>query len=102
MRTDLIKHEQCLIDLHQTFQRLQIQQQEVLNRLMQYYLDRLADGQSYSSFIPFVHSDKADSICIAYYAMYYSINQFPQAVLALGGIIHTIFELETTNIYRRF
>ncbi len=100
--TDLIKHEQCLIDLHQTIYRLQVQHQEGLNRLFKHYLDRLSEGESYSTFVPYVNNDEADSIFIAYYALYYSTSELAQTTLTLGETLHTIFELETTHLYQPF
>ncbi|CAF4126776.1 unnamed protein product, partial [Rotaria sordida] len=35
-------------------------------------------------------------------AMYYSTTRLAQVALALGINIHTIFELETTHLYRPF
>jgi hypothetical protein len=102
IQTDLIKHQQCLIDLYQTIHRLQVQHQEGLNRLLKHYLDRLTEGESYSTFIPYVNNDEADSIFVDYYAMYYSTTQLAQTALTLGKTIHTIFELETTHLYRPF
>ncbi|CAF3973231.1 unnamed protein product [Rotaria sordida] len=32
--------------------------------------------------------------------MYYSITQLAKAALALGTIIHDVFEVETTDLYR--
>jgi len=102
LATDLNKHEQCLIDLYQTIHDLQVRHQEGLNQLLQHYLDRLSKGESYSTFVPYANNNEADSIFIAYYALYYSINQLTQTVLTLGETIHTIFELETTHLYRPF
>lgn len=99
---NLSQHRQCLIDLYQTISRLQIQHQEGLNRLVKYYSDRLAQGESYTAFIPYANSNEADVIFVAYYAMYYSISQLAQAALTLGETVHTIFELETTHLYRPF
>ncbi len=100
--TDLLKHQQCLIDLHQTIHRLQVQHQEGLNRLLEHYLHRLSEGDSYFNIVPYLNSDEADSIFIAYYAMYYSTTQLAQTALTLGETIHTILELETTHLYRPF
>ncbi|CAF1053029.1 unnamed protein product [Rotaria sp. Silwood1] len=102
IKTDLTKHEKCLIDLQQAVHRLQNQYQEGLNRLLNYYLDRLTEGDSCSTVIPYANSDEADSIFIAYYAMHYSITQFAQTALTLGYTVHAIFELETTHLYRSF
>ncbi|CAF1230327.1 unnamed protein product [Rotaria sordida] len=100
--TDLTKHEQHLIDLYQMIHRLQIQHEEELNRLLTYYLECLTGSELYSTFVPCINSDEANSIFIAYYAMYYSTTQLTQSALTLGETIHTIFELETTHLYRLF
>ncbi|CAF1021837.1 unnamed protein product [Rotaria sordida] len=102
IKIDLKKHEKCLIDLHQAVHRLQNQHQEGLNRRLKYYHDRLIEGESYSTFVPYANSDEADSIFIAYYAMHYSITQFTQTALTLGYTVHAICELETTHLYRSF
>lgn len=102
IEADLLKHQQCLIDLYQTISLLQIQHQEGLNRLIEYYLTRLVEGESYPTFVPYANNDDADSIFIAYYAMYYCTSELAQAALTLGETIHTIFELETTHLYRPF
>jgi hypothetical protein len=99
---DLKKHEQCLIDLHQTVGLLKVQHQQGLNRLVQHYLDRFKEGESYSSFVPYVNNGEADSIFIAYYALYYSTAKLAQTALTLGETVHTIFEIETTHFYRPF
>ena len=101
-KSDLFKHEQCLIDLHQTITRLQTQHQQACDRLLQYYLDRVVEGESPASFIPYVENEKADRIFIGISAMYYSTKQLAQAALALGTNIHTLFELETTNLYQSY
>ncbi len=100
--SDLSGHKQHLIELHQTIHRLQNRNQEAVNRLLVHYLDRLNHGELPSSFIPYVENDKADVIFIGISAMYYSTTQLAQAALALGTNIHTIFELETTSLYRSF
>jgi hypothetical protein len=102
IETDLLKHQQCLIDLDQTIHRLQVQHQEGLNRLLEHYFHRISEGDSYSNIVPYLNSDEADSIFIAYYAMYYSTTNLAQTVLTLGGTIHTILELEVTHLYRSF
>jgi len=99
---DLVRDQQYLISLHQTVLTLQVQHQQSLNRLLEHYLNRLVEGDTYSTFIPYLNNHKADSIFIAYYAMYYSTTRLAQAVLTLGETIHTIVELETTRFYRPF
>lgn len=96
------KHEQCLIDLHEAVNRLQNRYQDGLNQLLQHYLDRLLEGESSSMFVPYANNEEADSIFIAYQAMHYSITQFTQSALTLGHSVHTIFEVETTRLYRSF
>ncbi|CAF0844950.1 unnamed protein product [Adineta steineri] len=100
--TDLAKHEQCLIDLDQTIHRLHVQHQIGLNRLLQHYLSRLSEDESGHSVISYTNSNEAESVFIAYYALYYSTTQLTQCVLTLGETVHTIFELETTHLYRHF
>ncbi len=100
--SDLSKHEQYLIELHQTIHRLQNQHQQTVNRLLEHYLDQMTQGKLPSNFVPYVENEKADIIFIGISAMYYSTNQLAQAALALGTNIHTIFELETTRLYRSF
>lgn len=100
--SDLLKHEQHIIELHQTIQRLQTQHQESVNRILEYYLDQITQGQSPSNFIPYVDNEKADVVFVSISAMYYSTTQLARAALALGTNVHTIFELETTSLYRSF
>jgi hypothetical protein len=100
--SDLTKHEECLIKLHQTIHRLQSQDQEALNRLLGYYLNRLTQGETPSTVVPYATSDQAGLIFIAISAMHYSMTQLARVALALATTIHTIFELETTHIYRPF
>ncbi|CAF3358711.1 unnamed protein product [Rotaria sp. Silwood1] len=100
--SDLSKHEQYLIELHHTIDRLQNQHQNSINGILDYYLDRLTQGELPSKFVPYVENDKADVIIIGISAMYYSTTQLARVALALGSNIHTIFELETTSRYRPF
>ncbi|CAF1406378.1 unnamed protein product [Rotaria sordida] len=100
--SDLSKHEQHLIELHHTIDRLQNQHQNSINRILKHYLNQLTQGELPSKFIPYVENDKADLIIIGISAMYYSTTQLAQIALALGVNIHTIFELETTHLYRPF
>ncbi|CAF3606759.1 unnamed protein product [Rotaria sordida] len=99
---DLSKHEQYLIELHHTINRLQNQHQNSIDRVLKNYLDRLTQAELPSKFIPYVENDKADLIIIGISAMYYSTTRLAQIALALGINIHTIFELETTHLYRPF
>jgi hypothetical protein len=99
---DLLKHQQCLIDLNQTINCLHVQHQEGLNRLLEHYLHRLHEGDSYPNIVPCINNEEADLIFIAYYSMYYSTTQLAQSVLTLGEAIHTILELETTYHYQPF
>jgi len=100
--SDLLKHEQYLIELHQTIYRLQSQHQAAIDRILEYYLDKMTQGESPSNFIPYIDNENADIIFIGISSMYYSTNQLARAALALGTSIHTIFELETTALYRSF
>lgn len=99
---DLVKDQQDLIRLHKTVLHLKCQHQQALNRLLEHYLSCLIEGQSFSTFMPYLENNDADSIFIAYYAMYYSTTRLAQATLKLGETIHTIIEAETTRIYRQF
>jgi hypothetical protein len=100
--SDLSKHQQYLIELHQTIHRLQNQNQEAVNRLLEHYLDRVAQGELPLTFVPYAKNQDADLIFIGVAAMYYSTTQLVRDALALGSNIHTIFELETTSFYRPF
>lgn len=100
--SDLLKHEQYLIELHHTINRLQNQHQTSVNRILEHYLDRLSQGDSPSQFVPYAENDKIDVVFIGISAMHYSTIKLAQAALALGTNIHTIFELETTSLYQPF
>ncbi len=102
IKGDLSKNQQYLMEYHRTILRLQNEHQQALNRLLDYYLERLTRGEELSTFVPYVDSDQAESIFVAISAMYYSTIQLAQAAMALGTTIHTIFELETTSVYRSF
>ena len=102
IKGDLSENRQCLIELHRTVLRLQSQHQQAINHVLDYYLEKLAQGERLSSFVPYVSSDQAESIFVDISAMYYSTVQLAQAALALGTTIHTVFELETTSTYRPF
>ena len=99
---DLLKHQQHLIELHQTIHRLQSQHQEGVNRLLEYYLDRVTQGDFLTSFVPYAENEYADVIFIGVAAIYYSTTQLARDTLALGTNIYTIFELEATSFYRPF
>lgn len=101
-REHLLKHEKCLIDLHEINYRLQNQQQQAANRLLDHYLDRATAGESLSTVVPYVDNEKADALLIGISAVHYSTAQLARAALALGMNVHSIFELETTHIYRSF
>lgn len=101
-KSDLLKHEQHLIELHQTIHRLQDQHQQACNNLLQHYLDRITEGDSPSNFIPYLANEKADLIFIGISAMYYSTTHLARSALALGINIHTLFELETTSLYQSY
>ncbi|CAF2892029.1 unnamed protein product [Rotaria sp. Silwood2] len=100
--SDLAKHEQHLIELHHTINRLQNQHQNSVNGILDHYLDQLSQGELPSKFVPYVENDQADLIIIGVSAMYYSTTQLARVALALGANIHTLFELETTCLYRPF
>lgn len=100
--SDLQRHEQILVELHQTIHDLRSQHQKSVDRLLEYYIDSLADGQSPTNFIPYAQNKNVDVILIGLSAMYYSTGELVQAALALGTNIHTLFELETTRLYYPF
>ncbi|CAF0844236.1 unnamed protein product [Adineta steineri] len=100
--SDLLKHKQCLVELHQTVYRLQNQHQESVNRLFDHYHDCLTQGESLSDFVPYADNNNVYIIFIGIAALYYSTTQLARNALALGTNIHTIFELETTSLYRPF
>ena len=102
LATDLQKHEQCLVELHQTIHDLHKQHQKSVDRLVEHYLERVAEGDSPSRIIPYAHNKNFDIILIGLSAMYYSTGQLVHAALALGTNIHTLFELETTRLYSPF
>jgi hypothetical protein len=102
IKGDLSANEDYLTELHRTVLRLQADYQQAMERLSEYYIEKSSQGEELSTFVPFAHNDEADSICVAISAMYYSTMQLVQALLALGTTIHTVFELETTTVYRNF
>ncbi|UJR20442.1 hypothetical protein I4U23_023573 [Adineta vaga] len=102
IKGDLSENQQHLMELHQTVIRLQNQHQNAMNRLLDYYTEKFHQGEELSSFVPYIHDNQAESIFVAISAMYYSTIQLAQAAMALGTTIHTIFELETTAVYRYF
>ena len=102
IRSDLFKYEQCLVELNRTVVHLQLQHQEAINRVLKHYLTRFVKGETTSAFVPYAVNDQADSILIAISSMYYSTTQLAQATLDLGRTIYTIFEIETTHLYRLF
>jgi hypothetical protein len=102
IRGDLSANEDCLIELHKTVLRLQNDHQRAMDRISDHYIEKSGNGEEISTFVPYAHNDQADSIFVAISAMYYSTVQLVQAILALGTTIHTVFELETTDVYRDF
>lgn len=102
LESDLQKHEQCLVELHQTIGDLQQQHQKSVDILLEHYLERLSEGYSPVNIIPYAQNKNVDMILIGLSAMYYSTTQLVQAALALGTTIHTLFELETTHLYYPF
>ena len=99
---DQLKHERHLAELHETNYILQSQHQQAANRLLEHYLDRATEEELLSNLVPYVDNEKADGIFIGISALHYSITQLARATLALGMNIHSIFELETTHLYRAF
>lgn len=99
---NLLKHEKCLIELHEINYRLQNQQQQAVNRLLAHYLDRATAGESLSTIVPYIDNETSDALFIGISAIHYSTAQLARATLALGMNIHNIFELETTYLYRSF
>ena len=102
IKGDLSENQACLIELYKIVRRLQSQHQDVVNRVLNYYLEKIAQSSGLSNLVPYAHNDRAESIYVAISAMYYSTIQLSQAAFALGTTIHTIFELETTSVYRNF
>lgn len=102
IRGDLRKDQQSLVELHETVIRFQNEHQQALDRLNEFYIEKSERGEELLTFVPFAQSDKAESIFIAISAMHYSTIQLVKAALELGTTIHTIFELETTDVYRNF
>jgi hypothetical protein len=102
IKGDLSENQQCLIELHRTVLRLQNEHQQAMNRLLDFYIEKSVQGEKLSTFVPYVNSDQAESIFVAISAMYYSTIQLAQTAMTLGITIHTIFELETTDVYRYF
>ncbi|CAF1032359.1 unnamed protein product [Adineta steineri] len=102
IKGDLSANEDCLIELHRTVLRLQTDYQQAMDRLTDYFIEKSAQKEEPSTCVPYAHDDQADSILVTVSAMYYSTIQLVQVVMALGTTIHTIFELETTNVYRNF
>jgi hypothetical protein len=102
IKGDLTANQQLLIELHQTVLRLQAEYEQAMNHIFDYYKEKSAQGNELSSFIPYINSQDAEVVFVAVSAMYYSTIQLAQAALALGTTIHTIFELETTAVYRYF
>ena len=102
IKGDLSANQQLLIELHRTVLRLQAEYEQATNHILDYYKEESAQGNELSSFVPYINSQQAEVVFVAVSAMYYSTIQLAQAVLALGTTIHTIFELETTAVYRYF
>jgi hypothetical protein len=100
--SDLLKHEQHLIELHQTVHRLQNQHQDGIHRILEHYLDRLTQGDAPSTFVTYANNNENDSILIAISAMYFSTTELARVATALGITIHNIFELETTHRYAHY
>ena len=73
-----------------------------MDRLLNYCLDRITQGDTIGRIVPYVDNERAYVIFIGIAAMHYSTTELARAALALGTNIHTIFELETTKLYRSF
>ena len=102
VKGDLTANQQLLVELHRTVLRLQDKYEQAMNHILDYYKIKSVQGYELSSFVPYVNSEQAEVIFVALSAMYYSTIQLAQAAAALGTTIHTIFELETTEVYRYF
>jgi hypothetical protein len=98
----LPKHMEYLNDLRDTIHRLQNEHQKVIDGVLKHYRSRLNQGETPSSFIPYINNNEFDSIYLAVSAICYSTTELARAALALGTSIHTIFELETTHRYEQF
>jgi hypothetical protein len=99
---DLFKHEQYLIELHKTVIRLQKEHQDAIQQILEYYLDRLTQGDTSTNFIPYTSNNQTDLILIAISSIYFSTTELAGAAIALGTSIHAIFELETTHKYVQY
>jgi hypothetical protein len=93
---DLFKHEKYLIELHKTVIRLQKEHQDGIQQILDYYLDRLTQGDTTTNFI---HNHQTDFTLTAISSIYFSTTELARAAIALGTSIHAIFELETTHRY---
>jgi len=102
IQSDLLKHEQCLIDLLKTIDRLENEHQQGINRVFDHYFHRLNQGEKPITFVPYAQNQQADFILLAISSLYYSMKQLAHAALDLGSTIHQVFELETTDLYQSF
>ncbi|CAF4220535.1 unnamed protein product, partial [Adineta steineri] len=102
IQSDLLKQEQCLIDLNKTIHRLENKHQQGINRLFDQYFQQLNHDENSTFIISYLQNQQADFILLSLSAMYYSITQLAYAALALGTTIHEVFELETTDLYQAF
>ncbi|CAF1538665.1 unnamed protein product [Didymodactylos carnosus] len=100
----ILEHEERLISLHSSVRQLYAQHQLSLNNLLSYLLEKLKqeDHQTLAQLLPHTTNDDMDAVIVALTSLFYSITHLINAVIMLGTGIHTIFELETTNIYRKY
>ncbi len=96
---DLFKHEQYLIQLHKTVISLQKEHQDGIQQILEYYLDRLTQGDTTMNVISYTYNNQTDFILTAISSIYFSTTELARAAIALGTSIHAIFELETTHRY---
>ncbi|CAF1333701.1 unnamed protein product [Adineta steineri] len=102
IQSDLLKQEQCLIDLNKTIHRLENKHQQGINRLFDQYFQQFNHDENSTIIVSYLQNQQADFILLSLSAMYYSITQLAYAALALGTTIHEVFELETTDLYQAF
>ncbi|CAF1245496.1 unnamed protein product [Didymodactylos carnosus] len=104
----LRKHEECLIQLHQTVAQLHEQHQQGTNRLLDQFLEKLKEKdenesyQTLNTLLPYATNDDLDVIIVALSSLYYSTTHLIKSMIGLGTTIHTLYELETTNTYRPY
>jgi hypothetical protein len=102
VESDLLKHEEHLIELHRTVHHLQNQHQNVIHKILEHYSDRLTQGDTPSTVVEYASSNENDSVLIAISALYFSTSELARTAAAMGISIHNIFELETTHRYAHY